>query len=95
MRQGKDGKGALLNRALLRRSGTLIWYDKFLHQKLRQARRIMPDDAVLLQQIVEHATHAERVQFFDIHAHGISSARAIPARHFPRYDLLAGYNPIE
>src|ERR1700686_3262938 len=57
-------------------------FDKFFDQKLRQARRVVPDDAVLLEQIVQQTAHADRLQFSDIHAHRRGFARAISTRDF-------------
>src|SRR5258705_11600278 len=69
--------------------------DEFLDQKLRQARGVMPDHPVLFEPIVQHAAHADRLQFLYIHEHRGGSARAIAARDFWRNYLFACDNPVE
>jgi hypothetical protein len=69
--------------------------DEFLDQKLRQARGVMPDHAVLFEQIIQHAADANRLQFLYIHEHRGLSACALPSRDIRRNYLFAGNNPVE
>src|SRR5882762_2708552 len=73
------------------------WFalDEFFDEKFRQARSVMPDDAVLFEQIVQQTSYADRLQFAHIHPHWRGSACAIPARDLRRNDLIACDNPIE
>ena len=73
------------------------WFalDEFFDEKFRQARSVMSDDHVLIEQIVQQTAHADRVQFSDIHAYWRGSARAISARDFRRDDLIACHDPVE
>src|SRR5580700_9608874 len=70
MAQGEESKRVSNNCDLVRRRPAL---DKFLDQELRKTRRVVPHNAVLLEQIVEQAAHAHALQVLDINAHRLGA----------------------
>jgi len=55
------------------------WFalDEFFDEKFRQARSVMPDDHVLIEQIVQQTAHADRLQFSDISTRTGAALRAL------------------
>src|SRR4029077_18711690 len=75
--------------------GGRVAHDKFLNQELRKSRRVVPYDAVFLEQVIEQTTNTYALQIFDIYTDRLGAALAITPRHFRRDALVACDHPVD
>ena len=68
--------------------------EEFFEEEAGEAARIVAEDAVLLEEIIQNNAAAELLENREIDSHRRGAFRTVAARHFGRNSLAVGDHPI-
>src|SRR6202043_1020782 len=68
---------------------------EFLKEETSQPIRVMANNTVFFEEVVEHDAVAEFLQLRNVDLHRFRALRAVPLSDFGRNRLAIGYDPID